>query len=175
MAHFRGRNGAFRNARKYLSNINYWYSIHYKILSYFAYLRPKTTRLANTRLFFGVEWETQSKKSKNGYKLKVAHKGPSQTGKWMPHVFRSLACRRDQHLCRRRCLLLIFNRQCVITAGERKCRVGDNYNIECMFAVWGPLRGPFKQNAKAMMRYGKRGFLLKPLPKWPLPRSFSWH
>ena len=175
MAHFRGRNGAFRNARKYLSNINYWYSIHYKILSYFAYLRPKTARSANTRLFFGVEWETLSKKSKNGYKLKVAHNGQSQTVRWMSHVFRSLACRRDQHLCRRRCLLLICNGQGVITAGEWKCRTVDNYNIKRIFAVWGPLRGPFKQNAKAMMRYGKRGFLLKPLPKWPLPRSFSWH
>jgi len=27
---------------------------------------------ANTRLFFGVEWETQAEKSKSGYKLKVA-------------------------------------------------------------------------------------------------------
>ena len=30
----------------------------YKNLLYFAYLRPRESLRANTRLFFGVEWET---------------------------------------------------------------------------------------------------------------------
>ena len=45
----------------------------YVNLLYFAYLRPKKSQLANTRLFFGVEWETSTGKSKTAYNLKVAH------------------------------------------------------------------------------------------------------
>jgi hypothetical protein len=36
-------------------------------------LRPKESLLANTRLFFGIEWETESEKPESGYKLKVGH------------------------------------------------------------------------------------------------------
>jgi len=36
-------------------------------------LRPKESLLANTRLFFGVEWETEAEKAESGYKLKVGH------------------------------------------------------------------------------------------------------
>ena len=35
----------------------------YKNLLFFAYLRPKKSRSANTRLFFGVEQKTKSEKS----------------------------------------------------------------------------------------------------------------
>ena len=45
----------------------------YKNLLFSAYLRPKESPLANTRLFFGVEQETRTEKSKSGYNLKVAH------------------------------------------------------------------------------------------------------
>ena|GEM_PF-3235196 len=45
----------------------------YKSLLFFAYLRPKETQFANTRLFFGVYRETLTGKSKSGYNLKVAH------------------------------------------------------------------------------------------------------
>ena len=45
----------------------------YENLSYPAYLRPKKSRYANTRLFFGVEWETSTGKSKIAYNLKAAH------------------------------------------------------------------------------------------------------
>ena len=44
-----------------------------KNLSYFAYLRPKESLSANTRLFYGVYRETEAEKSKSGYKLKVPH------------------------------------------------------------------------------------------------------
>ena len=53
--------------------LNYWYSISYENLLFFAYLRPEESRSANTRLFFGVYKETKSEKSKNGYNLKVAN------------------------------------------------------------------------------------------------------
>jgi len=43
-----------------------------KNISYSAYLRPKTTQPANTRLFFGVYRETEREKSKTGYNLKVS-------------------------------------------------------------------------------------------------------
>ena len=45
----------------------------YKNLLFSAYLRPKESPLANTRLFFGVEQETRTEKSKSDYNLKVAH------------------------------------------------------------------------------------------------------
>ena len=45
----------------------------YKNLLFSAYLRPKESPLANTRLFFGVEQETRTEKSKSGYNLKAAH------------------------------------------------------------------------------------------------------
>ena len=54
-------------------NINYWYSIHYESLLYFAYLHPKESLSANTRLFFGVEPETEEEKSKTAFKLKVTY------------------------------------------------------------------------------------------------------
>ena len=47
----------------------------YENLSFSAYLRPKETQFANTRLFFGVYQETLTGKSKSGYNLKVAHTG----------------------------------------------------------------------------------------------------
>ena len=47
----------------------------YKSLSFFAYLRPKESLFANTRLFFGVYRETLTGKSESGYNLKVAHTG----------------------------------------------------------------------------------------------------
>ena len=72
MGHFARRNGAFCNTKKMPLNINYWYSIHYESLLYFAYLRPKESQSANTRLFFGVEPETEEEKSKTAFKLKVA-------------------------------------------------------------------------------------------------------
>ena len=34
---------------------------------------PEGKSLANTRLFFGIEWETESEKPESGYKLKVGH------------------------------------------------------------------------------------------------------
>ncbi len=71
MAHFASRNGAFCNAENYPLNISHYYSIFYKNLLFFAYLSPKTTQSANTRLFFGVESETQTEKSESGYDLKV--------------------------------------------------------------------------------------------------------
>ena len=40
-----------------------------------AYLRPKETPLANTRLFFGVERKTQREKSESAFNLKVVHFG----------------------------------------------------------------------------------------------------
>ena len=43
------------------------------MLLFFEYLRPKESLSANTRLFFGVEQETKTEKSKSGYKLKAAH------------------------------------------------------------------------------------------------------
>ena len=58
-------NGAYCRAKKRLSNINIWHSISYKNLSKFAYLRPTESPRANTRLFFGVELKTRTKKSKN--------------------------------------------------------------------------------------------------------------
>ena len=73
MGSFASRNGAYCNARKCSLNINHWYSIHYKNLLFFAYLRPTKSLSANTRLFFGVEWETKTEKSKSGYDLKVVH------------------------------------------------------------------------------------------------------
>ena len=36
-----------------------------------AYLRPRKSLSANTRLFFGVCQETRTEKSKSGYNLKV--------------------------------------------------------------------------------------------------------
>ena len=47
----------------------------YENLSFSAYLRPKESLFANTRLFFGVYRETLTGKSKSGYNLKVAHTG----------------------------------------------------------------------------------------------------
>ena len=47
----------------------------YKSLLFFAYLRPKESQFANTRLFFGVYRETLTGKSESGYNLKVAHTG----------------------------------------------------------------------------------------------------
>ena len=44
----------------------------YENLSFSAYLRPKETQFANTRLFFGVYRETRAGKSKTGYNLKAA-------------------------------------------------------------------------------------------------------
>ena len=75
MAHFASRNGAFCKAIKYPLNINHCYSIFYKSLLFFAYLRPKESLFANTRLFFGVYRETLTGKSKSGYNLKVVHTG----------------------------------------------------------------------------------------------------
>ena len=46
--------------------------MYYKTLLFFAYLRPKKSPLANTRLFLGVYHEIESEKLKTGYKLKVA-------------------------------------------------------------------------------------------------------
>ena len=43
--------------------------------SKFAYLRSMESQLANTRLFFGVQWETETEKAKCGYNLKVGHIG----------------------------------------------------------------------------------------------------
>ena len=45
----------------------------YEKLLFSAYLRPKESPLANTRLFFGVECEIRTEKSKSGYKLKVVY------------------------------------------------------------------------------------------------------
>jgi len=51
-------------------------------------LRPKTTQLANTRLFFGVEQETKAEKSKSGYDSKVGHIGLlQQKGKNLMRVW----------------------------------------------------------------------------------------
>ena len=75
MAHFASRNGAFCKAIKYPLNISHCYSMLYENLSFSAYLRPKETQFANTRLFFGVYRETLTGKSKSGYNLKVAHTG----------------------------------------------------------------------------------------------------
>ena len=44
----------------------------YDNLLYSAYLRPKESHSANTRLLFGVYQETGREKTKNGYDLKVA-------------------------------------------------------------------------------------------------------
>ncbi len=44
----------------------------YDNLLYSAYLRPKESHSANTRLFFGVYQKTGREKTKNGYDLKVA-------------------------------------------------------------------------------------------------------
>ena len=71
IGHFACRNGAFRKAMKCSLNINYWFSILYKSLLFSAYLRPKESLLANTRLFFGVEQETWAEKSESAYNLKV--------------------------------------------------------------------------------------------------------
>ena len=80
MAHFRGRNGLFRKPKwgilqceeipfKYKSLI---FNVLCKpfIIRVFA---PEECLFANTRLFFGVEWETKTEKSKSGYDLKVVH------------------------------------------------------------------------------------------------------
>ena len=40
-------------------------------LSEFAYLRPTESRSANSRLFFGVEQKTQTKKQQDTENLKV--------------------------------------------------------------------------------------------------------
>lgn len=45
----------------------------YVNISQFVYLRLSKSLLANIRLFFGVEQETKTEKSKFGYDLKVAH------------------------------------------------------------------------------------------------------
>ena len=78
MAYFGPWNGPFRKPKwcflqceKLPLNISHCYSIRYKNLSFSAYLRPKTTQSANTRLFFGVEPETKTEKSESGYGLKV--------------------------------------------------------------------------------------------------------
>ena len=42
-------------------------------LLFFANLRPTESLPANTRLFFGVEQETEAEKSKSAFNLKVAH------------------------------------------------------------------------------------------------------
>ena len=43
------------------------------MLLFFEYLPLKESLTANTRCFLGVEQKTETKKSKSGYKLKVAH------------------------------------------------------------------------------------------------------
>ncbi len=58
----------------------------YKILSYFAYLRPMKSMSANTRLFFGVYKETEKEKPESGYKLKVAHIAFLPTGENSVHT-----------------------------------------------------------------------------------------
>ena len=73
MGYFASRNGAFCNTKKHPLNRSHWYSIYYKSLSYFAYLRPMRVLSANTHLFFGVESETNREKSKSGYNLKPGH------------------------------------------------------------------------------------------------------
>ena len=73
MGYFASRNGAFCNTKKHPLNRSHWYSIYYKSLSYFAYLRPMRVLSANTRLFFGVESKTNREKSKYGYNLKPGH------------------------------------------------------------------------------------------------------
>ena len=47
--------------------------MYYDNLLFSAYLHPKESMFANTRLFFGVGWEKEAEKSKSGYNLKVAH------------------------------------------------------------------------------------------------------
>ena len=71
MGHFASRNGAFCKKGKYPLKLNYWYSVSYEKRSKSAYLRPKESRSATTRLFFGVEYETKTEKTKCGYKLKA--------------------------------------------------------------------------------------------------------
>ena len=69
MGSFAWRNGAFCKTGKHPLKLSRWYSISYVFLSYFAYLRPRKSLLANTRLFFGVYQETEAKKSKTDYNL----------------------------------------------------------------------------------------------------------
>ena len=51
---------------------------------FFAYLRPKESLCANTRLIYGVEQKTRTEKSKSGYNLKVAHIVSSKPKETMP-------------------------------------------------------------------------------------------
>ena len=63
---------------------------------------PKETLSANTRLFFGVEWEDKTEKSKSGYNLKVAGIGLISTGCYASCGFRFVFWLSALHLCRRR-------------------------------------------------------------------------
>lgn len=54
------------------------------MLLFFEYLRLKESLTANTRCFFGVEQKTETKKSKSGYKLKVAHFVSSEKKETVP-------------------------------------------------------------------------------------------
>ena len=95
MAYFTSRYGAFWKTRKYPLNINHWYPIFYKNLLFFAYLRPKESLSANTRLFFGVYRETGAEKTKTGYKLKVVYIGTSSLKKTPLIREHSNRCHRD--------------------------------------------------------------------------------
>ena len=53
MGHFASWNGTYCKTGKYSLILSYWYSISCKNLLFFAYLRPKETQPANTRLFLG--------------------------------------------------------------------------------------------------------------------------
>ena len=50
---------------------------------FLANLRPKESRHANSRLFFGVEQETRTEKSKSAFNLKVACIAPFYNKKTM--------------------------------------------------------------------------------------------
>ena len=110
IGHFAWRNGAFRKTTKCPSNINHWYSIFYINLLFFAYLRPKESLFANTRLFFGVYQQKETEKSKSGYNLKVAHIGLISVSEnnavsgaklWFMAETRILWISVDLRLCRR--------------------------------------------------------------------------
>ena len=63
---------------------------------------PKEGLSANTRLFFGVEWEDKTEKSKSGYNLKFAGIGLISTGCYASCGFRFVFWLSALYLCRRR-------------------------------------------------------------------------
>jgi len=89
-------------------------------------LRPKESLLANTRLFFGVEWETEAEKAESGYKLKVGHitifsvEGNDAVAEIKPQFFYRISCPLNLSyvIIQNLCSLFRFKKNPVLRSGR---------------------------------------------------------